>query len=263
MYKSHNNVELFKDKLIQNKICIGAGVTLSDPLSTEIAAEAGNDFVWLEMEHSHLTNNDLIVHIMALRGTKTAAMVRVPWNDPVIIKPIIDMCPAVIVVPMIRNASDALKAVQSCKYPPNGFRSFSPIRNMYSCDDMGDYLNIADSQTMVFVQIEHIDAINDLDNILKTPGLDGLVLGRNDLSGSVDKLGDYDNPLVKDAINTFFKKSKCSNVFTGCAVSYDPSIIDEWYEKGCQFFNIGCDREYIYSMSKDIVNKIRSLDQND
>ena len=261
MYKSHNNVEIFKDKLNQNKICIGAGVTLSDPLSTEIAAEAGNDFVWLEMEHSHLTNNDLIVHIMALRGTKTAAMVRVPWNDPVIIKPIIDMCPAVIVVPMIRNASDALKAVQSCKYPPNGFRSFSPIRNMYSCDDMGDYLNIADSQTMVFVQIEHIDAINDLDNILKTPGLDGLVLGRNDLSGSVDKLGDYDNPLVKDAINTFFKKSKCSNVFTGCAVSYDPSIIDEWYEKGCQFFNIGCDREYIYSMSKDIVNKITTLDK--
>ena len=259
MYKSHNNVELFKDKLIQNKICIGAGVTLSDPLSAEIAAEAGNDFVWLEMEHSHLTNNDLIVHIMALRGTKTAAMVRVPWNDPVIIKPIIDMCPAVIVVPMIRNASDALKAVQSCKYPPNGFRSFSPIRNMYSCDDMGDYLNIADSQTMVFVQIEHIDAINDLDNILKTPGLDGLVLGRNDLSGSVGKLGEYDNPIVKDAINTYFKKCKDSNVFTGCAVSYDLSIIDDWYEKGCQFFSIGCDRDFISSMSKDIVNKIRSL----
>ena len=259
MYKSHNNVELFKDKLIQNKICIGTGVTLSDPLSAEISAESGNDFIWIEMEHSHLTNNDLIVHIMALRGTSTAAMVRVPWNDPVVIKPIIDMCPAVIVVPMIRNASDALKAVQSCKYPPNGFRSFSPIRNMYSCDNMGDYLNIADSQTMVFVQIEHIDAINDLDNILKTPGLDGLVLGRNDLSGSVGKLGEYDNPIVKDAINTYFKKCKDSNVFTGCATSYDLSIIDDWYEKGCQFFSIGCDRDFISSMSKDIVNKIRSL----
>ena len=107
MYKSHNNVELFKDKLIRNKICVGTAVTLSDSLSSEIAAESGNDFVWIEMEHSHLTNNDLIVHIMALRGTTTAAMVRVPWNDPVIIKPIIDMCPAVIVVPMIPNASAA------------------------------------------------------------------------------------------------------------------------------------------------------------
>ena len=262
MYKSHNNVELFKDKLISNKICVGTAVTLSDSLSSEIAAESGNDFVWIEMEHSHLTNNDLIVHIMALRGTTTAAMVRVPWNAPVIIKPIIDMCPAVIVVPMIRNASDALKAVQSCKYPPNGFRGFAPIRNMYSCKNMRDYLNIADTQTMVFVQIEHIDAINDLDNILKTPGVDGLVLGRNDLSGSLGKLGDYENPKLKEAINTFFKKTKDSNIFTGCGVSYDPSIIDEWCEKGCQFFQIGSDREYIYHMANDIVNKIRTIDEN-
>ena len=58
---------------------------------------------------------------------------------------------------------------------------------------------------------------------------------------------------------TYFKKCKDSNVFTGCAVSYDLSIIDDWCEKGCQFFSIGCDRDFISSMSKDIVNKIRSL----
>ncbi len=107
-----NNVDRFRQRMLDGKICVGMSVMLSDPLVSELAAEAGNDFIWIEMEHSYLDLRGVLGHIMALRGTQTAAVVRVPWNDPVLIKPVLDLAPAGIVVPMIRSADEALHAVQ-------------------------------------------------------------------------------------------------------------------------------------------------------
>ena len=255
----HNNVDRFRQRMLDGKICIGTSVQVIDPLLAEVAAEAGNDFVWIEMEHSHLTNPALLGHIMALRGTPAAAMVRIAWNDPVLIKPIVDMAPAAIVVPMIRTADEALKAVQACQYPPKGVRGFGPMRNMYGIESMEEYLAVAEEQILVFVQIEHIDAVNDLDAILATPGLDGIVLGRNDLSGSMGKLGQHSDPEVQEAINTVFAKACQTDLFIGVSIGYDLDIVKEWRPKGVHFFSLGGDVDYFFDTAKAVADEVHAL----
>ena len=255
----HNNVDTFRQRMLEGKICVGTSVQVTDSLMAEVAAEAGNDFVWIEMEHSHLDLPALLNHIIALRGTGAAAMVRIAWNDPVLIKPIVDMCPAAIVVPMIRTAAEALKAVQACQYPPKGVRGFGPMRNMYGIDSMAEYLEVADEQILVFVQIDHIDAGNELDAILATPGLDGIVLGRNDLSGSMGKLGQHSDPEVQAVIETVFAKARETDLFVGVSVGYDLEVVEKWRPQGVHFFSIGGDVDYFFDTAKEVADKVRGL----
>ena len=258
--RSINNVERFRQRMREGKICVGTSVQVADPLVSEVAAQAGNDVIWIEMEHSHLDLADLMGHIMALRGTPAAPLVRVSWNDPVRIKPILDMAPAGIVVPMVRSAAEARQAVQACRYPPEGIRGFGPIRNMYGMDSMAEYLEVAAEQIMVFVQIEHIDAVNCLDEILATPGLDGIVLGRNDLSGSMGKLGQHSDPEVLDAIDTVFARARQTELFIGVSIGYDLETVKEWRAKGVHFFVLSEELSHIYEGSKTVADAVHALD---
>ena len=149
-----NNVDRFKQRLREGKLCVGTGVQLADPLVSEVAAEAGSDFLWIDAEHSCLGLPAVLGHIMAVRGTQAAPLVRVPYNDPNVIKPYLDMAPAGIIVPMIRSAEETRKAVAACRYPPRGVRGFGPMRNMYGKSSMTEYLETADEDIMVIAHIE-------------------------------------------------------------------------------------------------------------
>ncbi len=255
-----NNADRFRQRLREGKICVGTSVQLTDPLVSELAAEAGNDFIWIEMEHSHLDLRAVLGHIMAVRGTQTAPIVRVAWNDPVLMKPILDLSPAGVVVPMIRSPEEALRAVQACRYPPHGIRGFGPIRNMYGMSSMEEYLEMAEEQIMVFVQIEHIDAVHNLDGILATPGLDGIVLGRNDLSGSMGKLGQLSDPELLNAIDTVFSKASQSDLFVGVSIGYNLDTVRDWYKKGVQWFALGEEVGHIFDGAKAVADAVHALD---
>ncbi len=258
--ESINNVERLRQRMLDGKPCVGTAVQTTDPLLSEVAAQAGNDFIWIEMEHTHLSLPQVMNHIIALRGTQAAAMVRVAWNSQVLIKPIIDMAPAAIVVPMIRSANEALAAVQACRYPPAGIRGFGPIRNMYGFDSMEDYLAAADAQILKFVQIEHIDAYHDLDAILATPGLDGIVLGRNDLSGSMGKLGAYSDPELLKVIDAIFARTLEAGLFIGVSIGADVELVKEWRSKGVHFFGLGGEIDYLYDGAKAVADAVHALD---
>ena len=255
-----NNVDRFRTRMLEGKICVGVSVQVTDPLVSELAAEAGNDFIWYEMEHSYLDLPGLAAHLMALRGTQAASIVRVAWNDPVIIKPILDLAPAGIVVPMIRSAEEALQAVQACRYPPEGRRGFGPMRNMYGMDSMQEYLDVAAEQIMVFVQIEHVDAVRNLDAILATPGLDGIVLGRNDLSGSMGKLGKHSDPELLEAIDTVFAKARQTDLFIGVSIGTDLETARAWREKGVHWFALGEDLGHILDGSQAVADAVHAFD---
>jgi 2-keto-3-deoxy-L-rhamnonate aldolase RhmA len=257
---SINNVERFRQRMRDGKICVGTGVTVTDPLVSEVMAQAGSDFIWIETEHSHLDLPAVMGHIMAVRGTQAAPLVRVPWNDPVLIKPILDMAPAGIIVPMIRSADEARQAVEACRYPPKGIRGFGPTRNMYGMDSMEEYLKVADEQIMVFVQIEHIDAVNDLDAILATPGLDGIVLGRNDLSGSLGKLGQHDDPELLEIIDTVFAKTRQAGLFIGVSIGYNPDTVRQWRAKGVHFFDLVGDMGHLFEGVRTVAEAVHGLD---
>lgn len=255
-----NNVDRFKQRLREGKLCVGTGVQLADPLVSEVAAEAGSDFLWIDAEHSCLGLPAVLGHIMAVRGTQAAPLVRVPYNDPNVIKPYLDMAPAGIIVPMIRSAEETRKAVAACRYPPRGVRGFGPMRNMYGKSSMTEYLETADEDIMVIAHIETIEAVRDIDAILEVPGVDGISLGRNDLSGSMGKLGQHSDPEVLEAIDTLFSKVSKTDLFLGCSIGYDPELVRDWYKKGVRWFSVGEAIGHIYAGSKAVVETVRALE---
>ena len=257
---SISNVEWFKQRLRDGKICVGTSIQLTDPLVSEVAAEAGNDFIWIEMEHSHLDLRAALGHIMAVRGTQTAPLVRVPAPDAMVIKPYLDLAPAGVVIPMLKSAEQTDRMVKACRYPPEGERGFGPIRNMYGKSSMAEYLESAADEMMVIVQIETIEAVRDLDAIVQVPGLDGLCLGRNDLSGSLGKLGQHSDPEVLDAIDTVIEKGVASGIPVGCSIGPNLDTVKEWRAKGMSWFALGEEIGHFFDGTKAVADAVHALD---
>ena len=259
---SISNVERFKQRIRDGHIVVGTSVQLTDPFVSELAAEAGNDFIWIEMEHAYITIEHALGHILAVRGSQVAPLVRVPYNDPNVIKPFADLAPAGIIVPMIKSAEDAKKAVQACRYPPKGIRGFGPIRNMYGKQSMAEYLEAADDELMVIAHIETIEAVRDIDAILATPGLDGISLGRNDLSGSLNKLGQHSDPEVLEAIDTVLTKARQTDLSVGVSIGYDPELVKDWWERGVQWFALGEEVGHMFDGFTKVVNETRAIGES-
>lgn len=108
---SINNVERFKEKIRSGGVCVGTGIGLSDPSVSELSGQVGYDFLWIDMEHPPMDLQHVLGHIMAARGTGTASIVRVPGNDPDMIKLVIDMAPAGLLVPRVNSAGEVERAV--------------------------------------------------------------------------------------------------------------------------------------------------------
>ena len=257
---SINNVERFRKRLEENKICVGTSVQLCDPLVSEVAAEAGNDFIWIEMEHSHMTLPDAMGHIMACRGTDTAPLVRISHPDRNLVKPFLDMCPAGIIISLLESAEQTAEMVKACRYPPQGNRGFGPIRNMYGMDSMAEYLEAADEQILIFAHIETINAVRELDEIVRIPGLDGLSLGRNDLSGTLNKLGQHSDPEVLEAIDTVITKGVEAGLYVGCSIGADVDQAAEWRAKGMHWFSLGEEVGHFFDGAKAVADKVHAME---
>ena len=113
------NAVKFREKLSNGQVPLGCGVSFKDPTVTELFSHV-LDFVWIDMEHNALSLESVQDHIMATRGSDSAAIVRVPWNDPVLIKPVLDIGADGIIAPLVRSAEDVELAVSACRYPPLG-----------------------------------------------------------------------------------------------------------------------------------------------
>jgi len=257
-----NNVEKFRAKIEAGHVCVGSAISFSDAAVSELFGEAGYDFTWIDMEHCPIDLGTALGHIMAVRGTEAAPFVRVPANDPVLIKPVLDLAPAAIIVPLIRTHDGAAQAVRACKYPPAGIRGYGPRRGTrFGAVPQTEYLENADSQTMVVIQIEHIDAIGDLDAILATPGLDAVCLGPNDLSGSMGLLGQIDHPDVIAAIDMVVRKVRETDLYLGVATGYTPETTRRWLEKGIQWMCLNTDYGSMFTQARAVLDGVRETER--
>jgi 2-keto-3-deoxy-L-rhamnonate aldolase RhmA len=258
---SLNNLEKFKSKIANKQLCVGTCISAPDPAVSELFADAGYDFVWIDTEHNCLALTDTLGHVMAARGTDMAPLVRVPWNDAVLIQPVLEFEPAGIIVPLIRTAADAMKAVQACKYPPLGVRGFGPRRGVkFGGVDTLTYLQDADNRTLVIVQIEHIDAVKNIDTILAVPGLDGIAVGPNDLSGSMGLLGQTNHPDVAKVIDEVCMKVRKTKLCLGVATGYSPENVQRWINRGVQWISLNNDYNNMYLYAKVVLDGTRSIE---
>ena len=231
-----NNLEKFLAKIERGEVPLGCCVTFSDPAVTEVACAAGFDFVWIDGEHGEFGLKDAMLHLMTVKGTDAASFYRVPACDHTEIKRIIDFAPAGIIVPMVMNAEDARLAVAACRYPPAGNRGCGFRRGLgYGAGDFKAYWETSKAEPLVIIQIEHIEAVKNLDKILAVPGIGSIVIGPYDLSASMGKAGQWTDTEVAEVFDLACRKVRAKGIPLGV---YTECMFDVWKKRGVQYFSI-------------------------
>jgi len=223
---------------------LGTTVTLSDLCVTEGMGLAGLDFVWIDTEHTPLDKKDVCAHLVAAKAAGLSSLVRVPWNDPVLLKPILDMGPDGIVVPYIRSVAEARRAIASFFYPPKGIRGFGPLRaSGYGSYPLEPGATSAPRPCAVFLQAEHRDCIDCIDEILTLEDLDGIIVGPMDLSASYGKLAQFGDPALNRVMDELARKVVASGKILGISMGIDPVRVAEWRGRGVSLMSLSMDIE--------------------
>jgi len=225
-----------KRRLKAGEKTLGLWITIESPFATELLSGEGFDWFVFDLEHSPLDMYQAQTLMQAMRGP-TTPLVRVDWNDPVPVKRALDIGAYGVVIPWVNNKEDAKKAVASCKYPPEGMRGCGPRRCSLSDPE---YLKTANAETLVIVQIETREAVNNVDEISSVDGVDVLFVGPTDLSTSYGYLGRAGEPDVQKAIDKVLETAKRKGVAAGIFGGGGKSTLDR-YNEGFQFIALGGD----------------------
>ncbi len=249
-----NNLEPFLEKMRGGKVALGCCVTLADPAVSEIACAAGFDFTWIDGEHGQLDRNMAMLHLMAVKGTGVAPLYRVPCCDHTEIKRVIDFAPAGIIVPMVMNAADAARVVAACRYPCHGgTRGCGYRRGLdYGAADVSEYLEVSRHDPLVIVQIEHVDAVRDLDAILSVPGIDSILVGPYDLSMSMGRPGCFDDLSVRAAIDEVCRKVRAHGLWLG---AYAEDGFAAWRARGVNYLGVKNDTNALLSGFRAAISR--------
>lgn len=251
------NAKYFRTKIAAGLPVLGTCVTFFDPTVTE-ALTGVLDFVWIDSEHNPMSLERIQGHIMATKGTETTPLVRVPANNPDLIKPVLDIGAAGVIVPLVKSAEDVRLAVSACRYPPEGIRGYGPRRpSNYGRISGPDYLRRANESIITIIQIEQREAFEDLDSILAVPGLTSVLVGPNDFSASLGYPGQPTHPEVIRAIETVVTKAKAANVPAGIAVGADPEVLGRWLDRGFSWVAMGADFTLLVRAATQIATQLR------
>lgn len=240
---------------------IGTHINFCDPSIGRIAGLAGYDYIWIDMEHNYISFESLLALVYAVKATGTPVIVRAPQNDLTATKKIMEMGVDGIIFPMIRSAEEANRLLSYTLYPPYGIRGFGPMNAVgYGAYDVKEYVENNHKNFCRFIQIEHVDAVKDLDEIIKNEYIDGYIFGANDLSGSINELcnvfGDNTTALIKEAIAKLKANGKYIGLSTG-DLSFETHKY--WFEMGIDMLSAGADFDFLtVGMRKNKENLLKA-----
>ena len=252
-----NHIQRMREKLRAGTIVLGAGISLSDPTVTEAIAPSV-DFVWIDLEHNAMTVEKMLGHLIAARAGGCASIVRIPTNDVGWIKRVIDSGAEGIILPRAYSAKEVADFVSACRYPPMGTRGFGPRRPMqYGRLEQQAYLQQANRDLFVIAQVETVELVKEIDEVLRLEGLDSLVLGPQDLSGSMGRLGDTTHPDVVQTMKLLASKAKAAGKFIGSGLGANPKFAKLLIDCGVQWLQAGNDFEYMIRSCEQTFAEIR------
>ena len=200
--------DTLKKKLRRKTVTVGSWITIGHTAIAEIMAKAGFDWLAVDMEHSVITLHEAQQLIQVIELSGVAPLVRVGENSAYLIKRVMDAGAHGVIVPMINTKEDARNAVNAVKYPPLGTRGVGLARAQGYGMDFERYKNRVNRDSVVIAQIEHIKAIENLEDILSTEGIDAFFVGPYDLSGSLGIPGQLKHPKVVKALERVMKIAK-------------------------------------------------------
>ena len=248
-----------KQKLKNNELTIGSWVMIGNPASVEVMALAGFEWLVIDIEHTSIDLQTTENLIRTVQSKNIEALVRVSKNEEVVIKKVLDMGADGIIVPMVSSKEDAIKAVNYAKYPPLGKRGVGLYRASGYGTKFEEYKKWVNEELVIIVQIEHIDAVKNIDDILQIEGIDGTIIGPYDLSGSMGHPGEFEKNDVKKAVQKVLDKCKEQNMPSGFhVVDTNPSKVQEKVDQGCTFLAYGIDYFFMRDSAIAGMNKLKT-----
>lgn len=254
---SLKRVAAFKRRLKAGETMFGGWLSLTDPVAAELMSRSGFDYLIIDTEHGAWDLIALQTALMAFNGSPTVVIVRVPWNDHVRIKQILDMGAEGIMAPMVRTVEECQGLVRACRYPPVGARGFGPRRASNYYRDLDAYVAAANDSIFVMPQVEDIATVDVIDEFLAVPGIDAVALGPNDLSGTTGHFREHQHPKNLAAINTVLARAQAAGLPACLGVNNKPADIPGWVAKGVRLVLVTADLELLAAGSAEALRKGR------
>ena len=249
-----------KKALKEQKQTFGSWVTLAHPLIPEILAQAGFDWLTVDMEHSSISLNELLPLIISIEANDVVPLVRVGGNDANLIKRVMDAGAYGVIVPNVNSAQEAKEAVNAVKYPPTGTRGVGLYRAQGYGRRFEEYKKWLDQESVVIIQIEHIDAVNQINDIFAVEGVDTFIIGPYDLSASMGKPGRFNEPDVKKAIQTVLTAAKKYKLPAGFhSVSSSVKELKQREKQGFKFLGYSLDSILLGDTAVNALSEVRRI----
>jgi 4-hydroxy-2-oxoheptanedioate aldolase len=230
-----------KQRLRDGENVLGCWTMLGHPQVVEILSLAGFDYLVLDQEHGLGDATTLAAQLHAMSATPTVGVVRVPWNDHVYLKRVLDVGAEAVLIPSIDTADEARAAVSACLYPPRGRRGTASSSVRASSYGMApDYVATCADNLLIACQIESARAVENIDAILAVPGIDLMFIGPFDLSATVGQMGNLEHPEVARLITRAEERIRAAGRPMG-TVPHPGRTWADMFDRGYQFVNAGSD----------------------
>lgn len=247
----------FREQLLEGKRLVGTMVTLNSPEVVEILVRAGFDWLFIDAEHSPLDAGAL-QRLLQAAGSNFPCVIRLADHAEISIKRALDIGAAGIIVPQVNTAKQAEKIVGYAKYSPLGNRGVGLARAHGYGFDFNDYLDRANDSTAIIVQAEHVQAVENIREIVNVKGIDAVLVGPYDLSSSLDKLGQVTDPAVTASIDQVSEVCSEQGMRLGI-FGMSADAVETYAERGYTLLAVGVDTVFLALAAKRTADKVKQL----
>lgn len=238
---------------------VGTFAMAASPLIAEALGHAGFDWAIVDMEHTPLDLADLVHMLQAMAGTPMLPITRVPWNDTVMVKRVLDAGAQTLMFPFVQSAEEARHAVAAAKYPPQGVRGMAAMSRGSRFGTVKDYFKVANAAISVIVQIETPQAMAQVDAIAAVDGVDSLFFGPGDLSGAMGHAGNPMHPDVVAAMAAGVKRVHAAGRPVG-TVGGTPEAVATYRAAGFDYIGVASDLGLMMRSCAATLSAIRAQD---
>jgi 2-dehydro-3-deoxyglucarate aldolase len=248
-----------KNKMRRGEPSIGSWMSMAHPSIAEILAMAGYDWVVIETEHTAIDVSEVLRLIIAIEQRGAVPLVRLAWNDPIQAKAVLDSGAAGVLVPMVNTKEEAELAVKMTKYPPLGYRGVGLARAQGYGEDFDAYVKDANSDGLLIVQIEHKDAVANIEEILSVPGIDGTFIGPYDLSMSLGIPGQIRHPDVVAAKRKVLDATLAHGLIAGVHFVQPSTAAEDCRQavaEGYRFIALGTDILFLGDSARALYRQV-------
>ena len=254
MQNIHNK---FKQAIRTGHKQIGLWSHLCSPISIEILADCGYDWLLLDMEHSPNDVSEVLAQLQAMKGGTATPSVRPPWNDMVTFKRLLDIGVQNLLVPYIQTAEEAHNAVSYTRYPPHGVRGYAGAPRASNYGRVKDYAHLNANELCLLLQVETLQGLENLEAIANVDGVDGVFIGPGDLSAALGHLGNPKHPEVLKVIDNAIARIKACGKAPGILTG-DEALAKHYVAQGCLFVAVGADQNVLRDSATALAQRFKS-----